>query len=81
MGQLVTWVAPYTFNQRLPFDIDYKVIGTFIEFYLSLLKFVNFKLYRDLGESYPPAYVKPGEFLDTEHMRKMQGIASKKFDL
>ena len=55
MGQPITWVQPYKFNQRLPFDIDYKVMGTFTEFYMSLLKFINFKLYSDLGLSYPLA--------------------------
>lgn len=54
MGQNITWVAPYSFNQRLPFDIDYKVIGTFMEFYTALLRFINFKLYKDIGLSYPP---------------------------
>lgn len=54
MGQNITWVAPYQFNQRLPFDIDYKVIGTFMEFYIALMRFINFKLYKDLGMNYPP---------------------------
>ena len=49
MGVPITWLAPYKFNQRLPFDVDYKVMGTFTEFYISLLKFVNFKLFSDLG--------------------------------
>ena len=48
MGQNITWIAPFAFNQKLPFDLDYKVIGTFKEFYLHLLRFVNFKLYREL---------------------------------
>jgi len=55
MGQNITWVAPYAFNQKLPFDIDYKVIGTFKEFYLHLLRFVNFKLFKDLDIAYPPS--------------------------
>jgi hypothetical protein len=37
----------------LPFDVDYRVMSTFLEFYLSLLKFVNFKLFSDLKETYP----------------------------
>ena len=53
MGVPITWVAPYKFNQRLPFDVDIKVMGTFTEFYISLLKFVNFKLFGDLGLPYP----------------------------
>ena len=62
MGQSITWVAPYQFNQRLPFDIDYKVIGTFREFYTALLRFVNFKLYSDLGIQYPPKEIQCLEF-------------------
>lgn len=54
MGQSVTWVSPYAFNQRLPFDIDYRVISTFREFYVALLRFINYKLYSDLGLKYPP---------------------------
>ena len=53
MGQSITWISPYQFNQRLPFDIDYKVMSTFLEFYRAVLKFVNFKLYTDLGHKYP----------------------------
>lgn len=54
MGQSVTWVAPYAFNQRLPFDIDYRVISTFREFYVALLRFINYKLFAELGMEYPP---------------------------
>ena len=39
----------------MPFDIDYKVMGTFTEFYMALLKFVNYKLYSDIGLPYPMA--------------------------
>lgn len=53
MGQPITWLVPYKFNQRLPFDVDYRVMGTFLEFYISLMKFVNFKLFSDLKEEYP----------------------------
>jgi pescadillo len=53
MGTQVTWISPYKFNQRLPFDIDYKVMGTFLEFYQGLLKFVNYKLFTDIGVTYP----------------------------
>jgi len=80
MVQQITWIAPYPFNQRLPFDIDYKVIGTFKEFYVALLKFMNFKLYSDLGMKYPPADAKVGEFLDSTVIRNYQAVATKKFD-
>ena len=54
MGQKITWIIPYKFAQTLPHDIDYSVMNTFLEFYESLLKFVNFKLYSDVGLTYPP---------------------------
>ena len=74
MGQTVTWVAPYAFNQRLPFDIDYKVIGTFREFYVALLRFINYKLFSDFGMSYPPKIRGLNDeenlFLDSQQVRE-----------
>jgi hypothetical protein len=32
-------------------------MGTFLEFYRALLKFVNFKIFTDLGMKYPPEYM------------------------
>ena len=81
LGQTVTWVAPYAFNQRLPFDIDYKVIGTFREFYVALLRFVNFKLFSDLGLSYPPSISGLNDeslYLDSTQFREKQETATKK---
>ena len=57
MGQTVTWIAPYTFNQKVPSDVDFRVMLTFLEFYTTMLGFVNFKLYNDLNLFYPPKYV------------------------
>lgn len=45
---------PYKFTPKLPFDVDYKIMKNFEEFYESLVKFVNFKLYKDAGIEYPP---------------------------
>lgn len=53
-GNLVTWLEPYPFSQSLPFDVDYKVILSFMEFYQTFLKFVVFKLYKDFDLVYPP---------------------------
>lgn len=41
-------------GQVLPNDVDYRVMLTFLEFYHTLLRFVHFRLYRELGASYPP---------------------------
>lgn len=40
--------------QVLPTDVDYRVMLTFLEFYHTLLQFVNYKLYHSLGVQYPP---------------------------
>ncbi len=83
MGQPITWVQPYRFNQRLPFDVDYKVMGSFLEFYMNLLKFTNYKLYSDLGLSYPMTEndipIKE-EIYQTEQVRTMQAKARKLFE-
>lgn len=54
IGQPITWIVPYKFTNRLPFDIDYSVMNTFLEFYQQLLRFINFKLFQDFGLEYPP---------------------------
>lgn len=53
-GQQVTWLQPWPFSQALPSDVDYKVMLTFLELSSVLLRFVMFKLYHDIGLSYPP---------------------------
>eukprot|EP00741_Cyanophora_paradoxa_P017274 tig00020961_g16684.t1 len=55
MGQTITWVVPHRFAQELPTDVDYRIMITFLEFYMTLMKFVNFKLFHSLGMRYPPA--------------------------
>lgn len=57
MGQTITWIAPYSFNQKVPSDVDFRVMLTFLEFYTTMLGFVNYKLYSDLNLHYPPKYV------------------------
>lgn len=52
-GNKINWVEPYPFAQKLPFDVDYKVILSFSEFYSVLLKFVLFRLYKENGLVFP----------------------------
>lgn len=54
-GQPITWLVPHQFSPVLPRTVDYSVMLTFLHFYETLLKFVNFKLYHDVGLAYPPA--------------------------
>ncbi|CAK7262432.1 mRNA-binding ribosome synthesis protein nop7 [Sporothrix epigloea] len=55
-GETVTWLVPYKFNQRVVGDIDFRIMGTFVEFYMTLLGFVNFRLYTAVGLKYPPKF-------------------------
>ncbi len=54
VGQDVTWLVPHQFTPTMDTHVDINVMMTFLEFYEVLLKFVNFKLYSDLGVRYPP---------------------------
>ncbi|KHJ30315.1 putative pescadillo-similar protein [Erysiphe necator] len=57
-GQDLLWLVPYRFNQRITNDVDFRIMGTFVEFYQVLLGFVNFRLYTSLGLVYPPKFDK-----------------------
>ncbi|KAK4191896.1 Pescadillo N-terminus-domain-containing protein [Podospora australis] len=55
-GEDVLWLVPYKFNQRVVGDIDFRIMGTFVEFYMTLLSFVNYRLYTTIGLKYPPKF-------------------------
>lgn len=60
-GQDILWLVPYKFVQRVTNDVDFRIMGTFIEFYTSLLGFVNFRLYTSIGLVYPPKFSKESD--------------------
>ncbi|XP_028396440.1 pescadillo homolog [Dendronephthya gigantea] len=53
-GHPVTWITPHTFCQDMPADVDFRIMLTFIEFYTTLIGFVNFKLFNMVNLLYPP---------------------------
>ncbi|KAI9834605.1 MAG: mRNA-binding ribosome synthesis protein nop7 [Phylliscum demangeonii] len=55
-GQDILWLVPYRFVQRVTDDVDFRIMGTFVEFYTVLLGFVNFRLYTTIGLVYPPKF-------------------------
>ena len=55
-GQDILWLVPYQFVQRMTDDVDFRIMGTFVHFYTTLLGFVNFKLYTSVGLVYPPKF-------------------------
>lgn len=42
--------------QRITGDVDFRIMGTFVEFYTTLLGFVNYRLYTTVGLVYPPKF-------------------------
>lgn len=55
-GQDVLWLVPYKFVQRISGAVDFRIMGTFVEFYTTLVAFVNFRLYTSIGLIYPPRF-------------------------
>ena len=55
-GQDILWLVPYKFVQRMAGDIDFRIMGTFVDFYTTLLGFVNYRLYTSIGLVYPPKF-------------------------
>ncbi|XP_066386310.1 pescadillo homolog [Miscanthus floridulus] len=53
-GQKITWLTPHALQQLLTDDVDFNVMLSFLEFYETLLGFVNFKLYHSINVNYPP---------------------------
>ncbi|CAH1802182.1 unnamed protein product [Owenia fusiformis] len=64
MGQIITWVAPHKYAYDHPTDVDYKIMSTFVEFYTTMLGFINYRLYTSLSLHYPPKLELPGS-IDT----------------
>ncbi|KJP85445.1 hypothetical protein AK88_04918 [Plasmodium fragile] len=64
----VTWLIPHTFTPYLDKTIDFSMITTFIEYYICLLKFVLFKLYKMHNMTYPP---EQSELLKNEQLRHL----------
>jgi len=55
-GQDIFWLVPYKFAQKVPADVDFRIMHTFVEFYTTLLGFVLFRMYTNLGLVYPPKF-------------------------
>ncbi len=54
MGSEVTWLHPFNHPQKLTYEVDYDIMLNFLELYSNLMKFVNLKLFKDIGMDYPP---------------------------
>ena len=54
MGQTVTWIVPHPFAYENPQGVDFRLMSIFVEFYTTMLGFVNYRLYHKLNLQYPP---------------------------
>ena len=65
-GQAITWIVPhhFCFEPQSRAEVDFKVMSTFVEFYITMLGFVNYRLYHTQNLYYPPKFNNIGESLD-----------------
>ena len=54
MGECITWVVGHERSVGHINEMDFSVMVDFVDFYTTMLSFVNFRLYKDLGLHYPP---------------------------
>ncbi|OXU26295.1 hypothetical protein TSAR_014005 [Trichomalopsis sarcophagae] len=57
-GQTITWIVPHQFGfePQKKNEVDFKIMSTFVEFYIIMLGFVNYRLYHSLNLFYPPKF-------------------------
>lgn len=76
-GVNVTWIVPHNFG-LVENNVDYNVIVPFLDVYITLASFVNYKLYADRDFLYPPqineAMVKAGEYLAAVALHKKETL-------
>ena len=55
-GQTITWIVPhhFCFEPQARNEVDFKIMSIFVEFYITMLGFVNYRLYHTLNLHYPP---------------------------
>uniref|UniRef100_A0A0K8TCD2 Pescadillo homolog n=1 Tax=Lygus hesperus TaxID=30085 RepID=A0A0K8TCD2_LYGHE len=72
-GQLITWIMPhqFSFEPQTKEDVDFRIMSTFVQFYIVLLGFVNFRLYHVMNLHYPPRVRRVEETEGTDLVDKM----------
>lgn len=64
-GQIITWIVPhhFSFEPQAKNDVDFKIMSIFVEFYIVMLGFVNYRLYHSLNLYYPPKLTTNGKII------------------
>lgn len=57
-GVEINWIQPhhFGFQPQTKDDVDFRIMSTFVDFYVVLLGFINFRLYHELNLHYPPKF-------------------------
>ncbi|KAH0793316.1 Pescadillo N-terminus family protein [Histomonas meleagridis] len=55
-GEKILWLIPHEFPIPPDAEVDYKVLLDFLELYEQLLRFVNIRLFIQIGMKYPPIF-------------------------
>lgn len=77
-GQTITWIVPHNFGFAQPASVDMRLMSIFVEFYTTVLGFVNFRLYHALNLLYPPVLAsttEPGVEQEDRVMALSQALA------
>lgn len=77
MGQKITWIVPHQFVIDKVTNVDMNVMKTFTEFYITLLGFINYRLFTSMNALYPPQFVKEKIEDLTEQAKQVDKLASK----
>jgi len=54
LGSTITWLSPHPQRIKVPMTVDVMTMTYFVEFYLTMLNFVFYRLFNDAGYKYPP---------------------------
>jgi len=53
-GERITWVVGHERAVGRANELDFSIMANFADFYITMLSFVNFRLYKSIGLYYPP---------------------------
>ncbi|SBS94997.1 pescadillo homolog, putative (PES) [Plasmodium ovale curtisi] len=73
----VTWLIPHIFTPYIDTSIDFNLISTFVEYYICLLKFVLFKLYKMDNLIYPPKEYEELKYEKLNHLAYDENFSPK----
>merc|ERR1712131_394078 len=74
-GETITWLVPHEFAQKHNEDVDYRVMRTFTEFYLSAASFTLYKLYTEANLKYPPFRIDMDQMEEEDDMQDLVASA------